>query len=328
MWCEQALFSPDPTGELQPLLSSAIGGLPWCLLLVGLLMMVIAGKSITANRALGKHRETAPCAVPKAALRLKTAVQQAWAQWWNTGVGCGRPKSWFQLYHRFPVGACLPAATDFLFCDPGQITPAHLARVIHRGLEDTLRCLIKRQNWSLGPDNGWLFPAAKVKIKTQRRSCWSQKNSFLLVDQKKWKNKCMLLEQNISCWVSGYKKTRKQKAPHALFWAKSVTFWQGEDFLLVVCSQISGSVIEMGTERNFPGSWVLLSKGLPDIISWFSSSVLLKYLAYLPVWARAIYSTAAGREENVAKATDWLAFVTKPTCCGSWGGSVATHKKI
>ena len=39
-------------------------------------MTVIAGKSITANIAVGKHRETAPNAVPKAALGFKTAGQE------------------------------------------------------------------------------------------------------------------------------------------------------------------------------------------------------------------------------------------------------------
>lgn len=168
---------------------------PWCLLLVGLLMTVIAGKSITANTAVGKQRETAPNAVPKTAPRFKTTGQEGWAQWWNTGVGPGRPESLSQLYHRFPVRACLPAATDFLFCHPGQITPAHLARVIHWGLEDTLRCLIKRKYWSLDPDSGWLFLAAKVKIKTQRRSYWSQINNFFLVDQKKWKKNIFCLNK-------------------------------------------------------------------------------------------------------------------------------------
>lgn len=32
LWCEKATFSPDPTGELQPLLNSAIGGLPFALM--------------------------------------------------------------------------------------------------------------------------------------------------------------------------------------------------------------------------------------------------------------------------------------------------------
>lgn len=50
------------------------------------------------------------------------------------------------------------------------------------GLVDTLRCLIKRKYWSLGPDGAWLFPTAKGKIKTLRRSYWSQKNIFFLVD--------------------------------------------------------------------------------------------------------------------------------------------------
>lgn len=152
-------------------------------------MTVIAGKSITANTAVGKHRETVPNAVLKAAVGFKTAGQEGWARWWNAGVGCGRPESSSQLYHRFPVGACLPAATHFLFCDPGQITPTHLARLIHWGLDDTLRWLIKMQYWSLGPDNVWHFPAAKVKIKSQRRSYWSEVKKKILVDQQKWKKK-------------------------------------------------------------------------------------------------------------------------------------------
>lgn len=39
-------------------------------------MMVIAGKSITANIAVGKHRETPPNAVLNAALGVKTAGQE------------------------------------------------------------------------------------------------------------------------------------------------------------------------------------------------------------------------------------------------------------
>lgn len=141
------------------------------------------------------------------------------------------------------------------------------------------------------------------------------------------KKNCIMLEQNISCWVSGHKETRKQRAPHALSWAESLTFWQGEDSLCMACTQTSGSMIEMGTEWNFPGSPVSLPKGLPDIISWFFSGVFLKCLAYLLVWAWAIYSRARGREESTAKATGPLAFVTKPMSRGSCRSSVVTHTR-
>lgn len=73
------MFSPDLTEELQPLLNSATGGdccFPGCLLLVGLLMVIIAGKSITANVAVGKHGETALNAVLKVDLGFKIAVQE------------------------------------------------------------------------------------------------------------------------------------------------------------------------------------------------------------------------------------------------------------
>lgn len=45
------------------------------------------------------------------------------------------------------------------------------------------------------------------------------------------------------------------------------------------------------------------------------------------VRAWAIYSTAAGREQGIAKATDPLAFVTKPMSRGSCRNSVVIHSQ-
>lgn len=45
------------------------------------------------------------------------------------------------------------------------------------------------------------------------------------------------------------------------------------------------------------------------------------------VWAWAIYSTAAGREQSITKATDPLAFVTKPMSHGPCRNSVVIHSQ-
>lgn len=50
--------------------------MPRCLLLIELLMMVIAGKSVTAIVEAGKHRDSALDAELAAALVFKTAGQE------------------------------------------------------------------------------------------------------------------------------------------------------------------------------------------------------------------------------------------------------------
>lgn len=77
------------------------------------------------------------------------------------------------------------------------------------------------------------------------------------------------------------KKQENKRHPMISIELRALTFWQGEDWLCMACTHTCGSVIEMGTEWNLPGSSVSLPKGLPDIISWFSSGVFLKCLAYL-----------------------------------------------
>lgn len=81
---------------------------------------------------------------------------------------------------------------------------------IHRGLEDTLKCLIKWQYWSLGQDNDDIFEQLEWKPKHREDLIYPRKIIFFLVDQKRWKN-CFLQEWNISFQVSGHKNTQENK---------------------------------------------------------------------------------------------------------------------
>lgn len=82
-----------------------------------------------------------------------------------------------------------------------------------------------------------------------------------------------------------------------------------------------------GNRRKF--SWVfgLSAKSLARhhllIFLW----CFLEVSWVFSVWGWAIYSTAAGREQSIAKATDPLAFVTKPMSHGSCRNSVVTHSQ-
>lgn len=60
-----------------------------------------------------------------------------------------------------------------------------------------------------------------------------------------------------------------------------------------------------------------LQKDLPESISSFSNGLLLQCLKHLLPWARDD-GVAADREENIAKATESLAIITKQMSCRFW----------
>lgn len=132
-----------------------------------------------------------------------------------------------------------------------------------------------------------------------------------------------MFEQNISCQGSVHKQRHPMPSFEPRAWPTGTARTQ--------CSLIMDiwKHDREGKRVNF--SLVLgPSTERPDIISSFSAGVPLQCLKHLLVWAKAIYGVAAGREENIARAADSLAVVTKQMHCGSCLDTVAIHtqKKI
>lgn len=108
LWYEKAMCSPDLTGELQPLLNPAVGGLPFALMSL-VSRVVDDGNSWKINYSQYSGRETqrkgTECSAESSPWVQSASLamgQEGWIQRWNPGVESGRPES-CQVCCRFPA---------------------------------------------------------------------------------------------------------------------------------------------------------------------------------------------------------------------------------